>query len=370
MSRVRVAHFVTSFELGGVQSVVDNLAHAQVREGFDVMVCGLVGPVVDYNLSGNLEEHLQYIQFGWPRANYLRGLSAIIKFLRQNKIQILHTHPGTLSRLAGILAGVPVIVSTIHTSMTKSNFAIHAFNKWLACHTSAFVANSKSTQEYFTSLLGLPTNLVKRIYNGVDTKRFRNVTQDCTNIREKYKIPDDTTVVVTTSRLHPDKGIDILISAAVIVLKIMPTMIFLIVGDGECRQKLKKQAELYGIEKAVHFLGARNDVRPFLESSDIFVLPSAFREGFGMSIVEAMAMGLPVVGTRLGGIPEIIEDGVNGLLVPPRDANSLARAIIRLEESPELATRLAQNGQQMTLEKFTQERMFNQYQELYYSLLG
>lgn len=351
-----------------MQTIVEQLAVAQAREGFVVFVCAVGGAKDGYHYQN--VERLQYIQFGLSGRNYASGLARMVRFLRQNQIQILHAHPGTLSRLAGILAGVPIMISTLHGSWPTSNWITRAVHRWLAGRTTRLVANSSFTRGYYTALLGLDESQCMTIYNGVDIRRYTCLDrQNRAAQRTSFRVPVDAKVVVSAGRLHPDKGVDILISAAAMIGTQVPNTHFLIVGDGECRRELEQQVMAAGIEAYVHFTGALADVRPALDAADIFVLPSARREGFGLALVEAMAIGLPVVGTNLGGIPEIVADGVNGLLATPEDAGSLTKAILRLLEAPELAARLAQNGQQTARARFSMERMIAEYETLYYSLL-
>jgi glycosyltransferase involved in cell wall biosynthesis len=139
----------------------------------------------------------------------------------------------------------------------------------------------------------------------------------------------------------------------------------LIVGDGPLRKQLEMATRQLMMDQAVVFTGIRQDVFSLLQTSDIFVLPSQDREGLGVALIEAMAVGLPVIGTNLGGIPEVIEDGENGFLVSPRNPEQLAEALKKLVNDQTLRTGMGLRGRQMYEEKFTLPRMIRQIETLY-----
>jgi glycosyltransferase involved in cell wall biosynthesis len=361
----RIAHFMTSFELGGVQTVVDNLALG-LRSEFETIVCALDGFHGGYVPRGEIS----YLQFGLADYKTLYRLLSVTSFLRKEHIDLLHGHPGTLSRIAGVMAGVPVIISTLHGSLPESGLLLGCLHKSLSFKTEVFVANSIHTSNSYLSLIGIPQGKCRIIYNGVDISLFGPVDPARRRIRRSYYgVPRRSPLIVTSGRLHPDKGMDVFICAASMVLRTLPRSLFFIVGEGQALGNLKSQVTRLGIDKSVRFIGARMDVRPFIEGADIFVLPSAIREGFGLSLAEAMAMGVPVIGTKLGGVPEIIIDGVNGLLAEPGNSESLAQSILYLLASQDLARFLAQNGLRTIREQFSLDRMISKYKELYRALL-
>jgi glycosyltransferase involved in cell wall biosynthesis len=366
MDKLRIAHFVSTFEFGGIQTVVETLAAAQAREGSEVHLCALGNTQNSYKFPKNYQPYqAQFNLRGW---RYLTGILEIIQFLRKNKIHVFHAHPGTISRIAAILSGVPIIISTYHGSWPDSNTFTRNLHKLLASHTTIMVANSNYIRGYFTALFGFSEDRCTTIYNGVNLDNFCHQSKQLrAETRKSFGLPEEAKVVTWTGRLHPDKGIDVLILAAEKTIESVPNTHFLIIGDGMSRQHLEQLTQSRKIGSHVHFIGAKSDVRPGLEAADIFVLPSR-REGFGVSLIEAMAMGLPVIGTNLGGIPEIVFDRVNGLLVRPNDVASLADAICELLLNPELSKRLAQNGQASVRDRFSLEKMVSEYHNLYKSL--
>jgi glycosyltransferase involved in cell wall biosynthesis len=160
------------------------------------------------------------------------------------------------------------------------------------------------------------------------------------------------------------KGHTCLIAAACTVCRDVPDAIFLLIGDGKERPKLEQQVREAGLEENFLFLGCRNDVPDLLAACDLSVLPSE-SEGLPNAILEAMAAGVPVVATCVGGIPEIIENGQNGLLVPPQNPQALAEAILRILRDSNLAMRLACAGQERTRAHFSFDRVVRELQQLY-----
>jgi len=176
-------------------------------------------------------------------------------------------------------------------------------------------------------------------------------------------------VVGTVSSLTPHKGHTYLIEAASKVLEVFPSTQFLLVGDGRMREELEKKAKNLNLTPSIKFLGTRKDIPEILAAIDIFVLTSSSREGLGISILEAMAAEKPVVATAIGGIPEVVIDGETGILVPPKNTDDIAGAIIELLKNPGKANTMGQKGAQRVKEKFTTQHMLVDIEELYESSL-
>jgi glycosyltransferase involved in cell wall biosynthesis len=198
---------------------------------------------------------------------------------------------------------------------------------------------------------------IANIANGIDLSRF---AAGATNPR----LPGSRRVITTVANLRPGKGHDVLLNAAARVARRIPDVQFQIVGDGSERRQLEQQAATLRISAQVSFLGHRGDVPAILQHSDVFAFPS-FMEASPNAVIEAMAAGLPIVATRVGGIPELIEDGRNGLLVPPGDDRALAAGLLRLIERPQLAARVADAARQTVDARFSFDRMVGEFQELF-----
>jgi glycosyltransferase involved in cell wall biosynthesis len=207
---------------------------------------------------------------------------------------------------------------------------------------------------------GAPVSL---IYNGVDMQRY-NHQQPCCTLHEDYSIPAEAPIVGVVARLEAEKGHRTLIDAWPEVLTRVPDARLLIVGEGSERDSLEAQVDLLDISERVIFTGRREDVPAVTAALDVSVLPS-YREAQGLSVLEAMALSRPVVASAVGGIPEMVEDGVTGLLVPPHDCYALAAAIIRLLTDHPYADMLARAGHELVHERFCIELMVQAVCDIY-----
>jgi glycosyltransferase involved in cell wall biosynthesis len=219
---------------------------------------------------------------------------------------------------------------------------------------------------------GAPVSL---IYNGVDMERYDHQEACCT-LRAEYGIPEGAPIVGVIARLEPEKGHPTLLEAWTQVLAAVPDAHLLVVGEGSRREALEAQAASLGLlgsdasnprselGRRVIFTGRRDDVPAVTAALDVAVLPS-YREAQGLSILEAMALSRPVVASAVGGIPEMIEDGRSGLLVPPHDRDALARAVSRLLLDHPYADTLGRAGRELVHERFCVELMVRAVESIY-----
>jgi glycosyltransferase involved in cell wall biosynthesis len=204
-------------------------------------------------------------------------------------------------------------------------------NRFYQTFIDAIIADAQFIKEcqirdHFTK-----ANKVPVIYNGVNLKRFRRGdSAQRSEFLQKFKISPESFVIATIAQYIWQKGLNYLIDAAAIIVKERPNSMFFIIGDGPERSKLEQQAVSLNLRDNIIFTGQRVDTESFLSAADVFVLPSVWEEAFAFSLLEAMASSCPIVATRIGAIPESVEDGLTGILVPPRDAQAAADAILKL----------------------------------------
>ena len=204
---------------------------------------------------------------------------------------------------------------------------------------------------------------IRRIYNGVDLSRYDH-TEPCCTLPEEYGMEPGSQIVGVVARLEPEKGHPTLLEAWPTVLRAVPDAYLLIVGEGSRRAALETLARQLRIAHRVVFTGRRDDVPSVTAALDVAVLPS-YREAQGLSILEALALSRPVVASNVGGIPEMITDGVNGLLVPPHDADALAAAIVRLLTDHPFADTLGRAGHDMVHDRFCIDLMVDAVAAIY-----
>ena len=208
---------------------------------------------------------------------------------------------------------------------------------------------------------GIPTDLIRIVYEGIDLAQYPR--------REQPRVrPGEPVIAGTIAHLSSEKGINHLIEAAALIPEVRSRIRFVVVGDGDCRSELQDQVRAANLETCFQFAGFQENTGDYLASFDIFVLPS-LSEGLSSSILSAMASSLPVVATEVGGIPELVRHGHNGLLVPPANPPALAKALQSLAEDPSERFRMGQRGRTRIEEQFTLQRKIAETERLCHSLL-
>jgi glycosyltransferase involved in cell wall biosynthesis len=267
-------------------------------------------------------------------------LFRLIRILKENNIDILHCHRHKSSfygALAGILAKTPVVLSHVHGLSRTRNIGRRLLNFFLFKRFDRIIGCAKSVRDdVLKDNPSVAQEKVIALENSVDFERFADVP--ITKIEAKSKLADvpvDAFVYGTVARFGPYKGHSFLIKAFEKVKKQVPSARLILAGDGPLKEEIQEQAAKAGLDDSVHFLGRRDDIPKLLRAMDTFVLPSIGSEGMPLVILEAMAAGVPCIASSLSGIPEVINSSDVGFLVPPRDENALAEAMITLANMPE-----------------------------------
>src|SRR5450631_2803866 len=229
----------------------------------------------------------------------------------------------------------------------------NSFSRWKYRQVDCFIAASDAIRRMLIAD-GVPAERTTTVHEGIDVEHV--VAAPPVNVHEAFWLPHGSPVVGNVAALVPHKGQRYLIDAAHLVVQQLPDARFVILGEGELREHLEKQVHEYHLEKHVLLPGFRTDVLGCIKGFDLFVM-SSVTEGLGTSLLDAMACARPIVATRAGGIPEIIEDDVNGLLVPPRDHTALAQAIVRALKDADLRRTMGAAGFARVQARFTVERM-------------
>ncbi|HET7686933.1 MAG TPA: glycosyltransferase [Candidatus Limnocylindria bacterium] len=293
----------------------------------------------------------------------IRELAA---WLRHNEIDLVHAHmfrAEVLGTRAAVAAGTPVITATVHSSRVRTEADQRELAR-LTPHMDRLIVPSASI-EHKVRAEGRTAVPFAVIPNGVDLSRFSAEVPPC-RLRRELAIPGDAFLIGVVARLEPEKGQRHLVAAMPAVVEAVPNAWLAIVGEGSQAAALHGQvAALPPVARErVILTGRREDVAALTADLSVAVLPS-LREAQGISILEAMARAIPVVASRVGGIPEVITDGLDGLLVPPGDPASLADALIRLAGSPDLRARLGSAGRRTVVERFSIDAMVRVVQGLY-----
>jgi glycosyltransferase involved in cell wall biosynthesis len=377
----RILYFIGTLDLGGAERQLVELA-SHLDRRFSPAVCCLFQ-------RGALADELQ--RAGVPvfsadltSVRDKRGLSRAVAVLhlpldlirlwwqvRRFRPAILHGvlfHAYVLGALVGRLAGVPVVVAGRRSlsHFKRDRFAILLIERLANRLTDAIVANSEAVRKDTIESERLPAARVDVIYNGLD---FATYTRSApTDVREKLGLGEGP-VVLVLANLIPYKGHTYFLQAWPTVRERFPTAIALFSGEGPARATLEAEARTLGISDSVMFLGSRSDVPDLLAAADVLVHPS-LEEGFCNALIEAMAAGLPVVATDVGGNAEAVVQGQTGVVVPPRDAGRLASATIEVLSLPDRGRALGAQGRARVREEFDRQVMVRRYEALYSSLLA
>jgi glycosyltransferase involved in cell wall biosynthesis len=371
-ARVRVMHLIPRYRNDGTCRMVNALVKYADHSRFEIFV-GILSRD-EGSLQSLVDMGAKPVQFDMKRFTDVSVIPALIRTLRDNRIQILHTHrtrPDLLGRIAGRWAGVPVNVSTMHwvgewswrgKALARPVRLLYR----LTLPLTQKIVNISAGEMALMQAEGISADKMTVIYNGVDGEVFLPAKPR----RDELCAPDKESplVVGCVAFLSKRKGVHHLIDAFRQVVDRCPHARLQIAGDGEERAALQAQIMALELQRHVELLGTRQDVPQLMNAFDIVVLPSLW-EPFGLAIVEAMACAKPVVATRVGGIPEIVEHGRTGLLVPPATAAPLAEALLSLIENAALRTRLGEAGRQRFVERFDSRTMAANYEALYDSLL-
>jgi sugar transferase (PEP-CTERM/EpsH1 system associated) len=368
-SRPVVAHVMHSLQTGGLENGVVNLVNTADESFRHVIVCMTeAGP-----LRARLKPAVEVFTLGKRPGHDLGAVVRLWRLLRRLRPAVVHTRNWAAFDAipAARLAGVRVLVHGEHGREVDDpegrDGRRNRIRRLLAPLVSHFVTVSRDLERWLVQDVGLPARKVMTIHNGVDLSRFAQ--GDRRDARERLELPPEAPVLGTVGRLDPVKDHAGLLRAFASLAVLHPDAMLLIAGDGPCREELAGLTRSLGLDGRVRLLGECRDVPGVLAALDCFVLPS-IAEGMSNTILEAMAAGLPVVATRVGGNPELVEDQVTGRLVVSRDPGALAEAMAVYLDDSHLRGLHGKAARQRVTERFALDRMCESYTSLYRRLLG
>ena len=366
--RTRVLFLSHAYMVGGAEEMVLNLVR-HLPERFEPAVVCIheAGPIGEEIARTGVPFKVLGLKPGLLRPFDILRLR---DFLVECEPTIVHTFllTGSLyGRFAAMMAQVPVIVGT-EVNIYQNKKSTHArLEKWLMRRTDAVVASAASVREFYINQVKADPSKVEVIYNAVDWAQLQT-TVSREEFRTSVGVPQDVPLAGIIARLTEQKAHQVLFDAIAHDAG-LAKLHLLVVGDGELRAQLTARAETLNIQGRVHFLGARRDLGNILASIDLFAMPS-YWEGLPLSMVLAMGAGLPVVASRVAGIPEVVKDGVSGLLVTPGDAAELAVALNRIVHDDTLRVLLGQEARTFVRPRFGVDGYVASVSALYDRLLA
>ncbi|OGX08660.1 MAG: hypothetical protein A2Z88_10315 [Omnitrophica WOR_2 bacterium GWA2_47_8] len=357
---MKIMQVVLSLDCGGLEQLVVELTQKLKSQQIDsVIIC--------LEKKGQLAEKLrnqgiEIIEFGKKPGVDLGLFWGLARLMREQKVDLVHTHnfgPLIYGSIAARLAGV----NSINTRHGRTDKKIAS---WIWDLNSFVVPVSNDTAEHLLELNKIKKDKLKVIYNGIDLKKFDNLLdqQKKAAFKQKLGLNPQKFTVGHVGRLSEEKDQATLLDAVKILLDQKKDVQLVIVGDGVLRKDLEKKSQDLGLTNAVKFLGFRNDISEILNIIDVYVL-SSVREGLSLSILEAMAVGKPVIATKIGGSPEAIVDGKNGYLVSAKNPQAIAKGISMLYADRNLLSQVGKAARRSVEERFSLDAMAQEYAKLY-----
>jgi sugar transferase (PEP-CTERM/EpsH1 system associated) len=364
--QIRIAHVVYKLDVGGLERVVINLMKNLPRDDYDAsLYCLKEGG----NLADELEDDGYRVHYMYKkdRVDYALFFK-IAKLFKHERVEIVHCHNiGAVlyGSIGSKLARAAGTVYTAHGTYSANRFGKFRYSKFLPVNKVVTVSGEARRAMLATGQVG--PNDVSTLPNGIDTDLF-NVDVDTHDIKHQIGIPGGVPVFGIVARLSPEKQHNVLLDAMALLGGAAAASVLVVVGDGPIRSQLETHAVEAGIADRVFFLGERRDVPRLLKIFDVFVLSSRF-EGLSLTLLEAMAAGLPIVATDVGGNAEVVVDGKTGLIVEQGVAGALASAMEKIGTNPNLAREMGDLGRKRVVEQYSLEAMVKGYDAIYHEIL-
>lgn len=376
MRKVKIGYVVSSLGYGGVEKYVIDIANRLDRQKF-------IPVIFTFKKGGPLKQHLES-DITVHEFNKRKGNDPVFPFhlaglLKKEAVDVLHSNNWSTfveSVIARKIAAIPVLLHAQH-GIEKNEAKQESPRKRFFRNRLRFISSlmcdcvvvvSQATRDFVCKEWGTSTQKVTLIYNGVDVDSFLQRDIEGEQLRSSLQISKDDIVIGSVGRLMPVKNYPCLVKAFSKISSSQDNVRLMLIGDGNQYGELRRLANSMGLDDKVIFLGQRSDVKKLLSVLDIFVLPS-FSEGVSLALLEAMAAEIPVVATNVGGNPEVVIPGENGLLVPSNNETELANALMSLVDNKEKRSELALAAHDRVANHFCLKRMVEEYENLYLSLM-
>lgn len=367
LSRIKILHIISSLNTGGMENGLINLINCSTVQQFNHKICCTTKSGA---LANRLIHDIEIFELNKADGNSLRHILQIVRLLKKESPDIVHTRSwgGIDGIIAGTTVRVPIIVHGEHGYLPDDPYGNslkrRLIRKVLSYAIDHYVAVSGDIKQWMSQAIGIKSCLIKKIINGVDAKKF--FPEDKEKIKAFYGLRSNV-VIGTVGRLDPIKQQHLLIKAFSMLEHNRHNLSLIIIGDGYERIRLEALRKTLPCAHCIKFFGNRDDVYKLYNLMDIFVLPSK-NEGLSNTILEAMACGVPVIATSVGGNPELVKNGETGLLVLPNSENAIQMAITYYLENPEIRKLHGKNGRLKVEKCFSLQRMVAEYENLYKTL--
>lgn len=373
-SKIKILFVITSTGVGGAEKIVYYTITGLDRTRYDLLMCSLKekGEIAaDLEHEGIKVSCLKMsdgdtLRGWWDSFGALFRLSVYCRRLKPTIVHSLLFRANMIARLAGFLARVPIVISSVRVMGGEKKY-YYTLEKVTSFMVDRYITVSESVKDHLVQMANIPAKKITTIYNGVALNDRCGYPHGAQQLPCGLEAHDR--LLLTVGRLHKQKGYDFLIQAFATVRKECSTVKLLIVGEGEEENNLKNLAKSLDLTDQIIFTGLFLDSGKIFPLAELFILPSLW-EGMPNAVLEAMAAGKPVVATEVGGVPELVLHGETGLLVPPRDPDALARAILDLCTDPVRARTMGEAGRVRVQEHFSIASMLDKTEHLYHELLA
>jgi glycosyltransferase involved in cell wall biosynthesis len=362
VGKPRVVHIIDRLPPDGAERLLADVLRSRSGDFEYTVLCLVEGGALVPEIE---ESGVPVVILGRKGRYDFRLLLRLIAWLKEYRPIAVHTHLFTADswgRLAAFLVHVPGIYSTVHSTNTWKGNVHRLVDRTMARLSTNVIACSEEVEVVLRERDHIPANRLVTIANGVDLRRFASLPE--IDLADEFDFPADATTLIVVGRLHPAKGHRDLLPALETLRTEGFDFVLLVVGEGELEGELRQEVRNRGLDASVRFCGFRKDVLALIAAADTMVMPSRW-EGLPMALLEAMALGKPVVATSVGGIPNVIQQNQNGFLVAPCDAADMARKLGAIIGDRALRQRIGEQAGKTVRERFSAENVARRYEELY-----
>lgn len=337
-----------------------------VRCGYDARLIYYNRAEHNYPIPPEARDRISHFP---KHGTYFRFLWRLYRYFRANRFDVVHAFMSATSiyvGVAGWMARVPAVFAGIRVEYEDKGL-IRFLHRIINHMVTGWICNSEATRRSLLPGVGASPDRVHVVYNGIAPSAFASSLTPG-EAKKKLGLSESTPLVSLVARLSPQKNVSMYLNVAARVLKRRPNVAFIIAGDGELRRELEEQAAGLGIAESVRFLGVRDDIPDVLRATDVLALTSHY-EGLANTLLEAMAVGIPVVSTAYAGVEELVTDGREGLIVPLGDVDAFVIATERLLADDALRRQLGECGRASVEQRFTMKAMGARLYSVYESAL-
>lgn len=358
---INILHLITSLNIGGTENYLLTLVKEQ-KNKFKISV----GYLKEKSIIGEkLEE-------AGIKVYKLNSLYKIYRFIKTQKIHILHTHlyrANILGRIVGKIASVPIIISSQQSVDIWKKFYHVWMDRFTARFANCIISNSEAAKDVLSCRNKISDEKINVVYSGVNINDF-NPEFKSNFSKKEWGLEQHDFVVGTILRLHREKGADYLPEIVTRVKEKIPLVKFLVIGDGPLKEKIEEEIKKLSLNKNIIVAGwiSPENIPSLLSFFDLFFLPSQ-EESFPQAVLEAMAMGKPVIATHVGGVSEAVLDGITGKLVPSGDWLALAESIVWMFNHRDERIQMGNEGRKRVVKLFSMDNMINKTQKIYNDLI-